>query len=151
MLTAPAVPTPRQRLTPLSTSALRDLHTGAKTFPIPPRLGHELALARNVSPEAAHPGCCSHLKWFTEGGLGVFSRGHIADMVQMLIKVSGRVWRQLLAQLRALLGGELFETLDRCPILKRFDRCPMNLHTRSVFQKKFWKSTVDLYYATCVF
>jgi hypothetical protein len=36
MLTAPALPTPLQRLTPLSTSALRDLHTGAKTFPIPP-------------------------------------------------------------------------------------------------------------------
>ena len=34
MLVAPALPTALQRLTPLPTSALRDLHTGAKTFPI---------------------------------------------------------------------------------------------------------------------
>jgi hypothetical protein len=67
MLTTPALPTPLQRLTPLSTSALRDLHTSAKTFPIPFRLGNELALAKNVSPEVAHLGCCSHLRWFTGG------------------------------------------------------------------------------------
>jgi hypothetical protein len=43
--------------------------------PLPPG-APEFALARNVSPEAAHPSCCSPMKWST-GEDWAFFRGAI--------------------------------------------------------------------------
>jgi hypothetical protein len=39
-----------------------------QNIPNPPRGPPKIALARNVSPDVAHPGCCGHMTWSARGG-----------------------------------------------------------------------------------